>query len=331
MIKLPPFIVTLGTLKSPSRSPRSTRRSRPSRAAPDADLPRQDLPARSHRRHLRLGADAGDVRGGLVRPAPDLGRSAHLCRRQQPRGRTAERHRHVAEYCSPCTRSPARSTASPRCCWSRAPVSAIRTPGRPTTWTRSPRWSSVAPACSADAVRLDRRHPARRADRRHDSKWPDAHRCCLGLPDPHHRHAGDRRGGRGSVQPWEAAMSEVDNGCPATPGPAGERTGQTIRSGHRPGRLRFRSAARRDTRGDRRQRRGQIDFDQGTFGRHRAGRRRDSARRQAGAIPQAPRRTRSGIETVYQELAVAPAMSIAENLFLARELRRRAGAVRSSR
>lgn len=31
----------------------------------------------------------------------------------------------------------------------------------------------------------------------------------------------------------------------------------------------------------------------------------------------------AGIETVYQELAVAPAMSIAENLFLGRELRRR--------
>src|SRR5256885_6655833 len=31
---------------------------------------------------------------------------------------------------------------------------------------------------------------------------------------------------------------------------------------------------------------------------------------------------RAGIETVYQELAVAPAMTIAENLFLGRELRR---------
>ena len=31
---------------------------------------------------------------------------------------------------------------------------------------------------------------------------------------------------------------------------------------------------------------------------------------------------RHGIETVYQELAVAPAMSIAENLFLGREIRR---------
>jgi fructose transport system ATP-binding protein len=35
---------------------------------------------------------------------------------------------------------------------------------------------------------------------------------------------------------------------------------------------------------------------------------------------------RAGIETVYQDLAVAPAMSIAENLFLGRELRR-AGAL----
>src|SRR5512134_3033122 len=31
---------------------------------------------------------------------------------------------------------------------------------------------------------------------------------------------------------------------------------------------------------------------------------------------------RAGIETVYQELAVAPAMTIAENLFLGREIRR---------
>ena len=31
---------------------------------------------------------------------------------------------------------------------------------------------------------------------------------------------------------------------------------------------------------------------------------------------------RAGIETVYQDLAVAPAMTIAENLFLGRELRR---------
>ena len=37
---------------------------------------------------------------------------------------------------------------------------------------------------------------------------------------------------------------------------------------------------------------------------------------------------RAGIETVYQDLAVAPAMSIAENLFLGRELRR-AGALGS--
>ena len=31
---------------------------------------------------------------------------------------------------------------------------------------------------------------------------------------------------------------------------------------------------------------------------------------------------RAGIETVYQELAVAPAMTIAENIFLGREVRR---------
>ena len=54
--------------------------------------------------------------------------------------------------CSPSTRWRACSTASPRCCWWRAPASAIRRPGRPTTWTASPPWCSAAPACSAGAA-----------------------------------------------------------------------------------------------------------------------------------------------------------------------------------
>ena len=50
---------------------------------------------------------------------------------------------------------------------------------------------------------------------------------------------------------------------------------------------------------------------------------RDPARRRAGPL-QVARSTpaRAGIETVYQDLAVAPALDIATNLFLGREKRR---------
>ena len=47
--------------------------------------------------------------------------------------------------------------------------------------------------------------------------------------------------------------------------------------------------------------------------------RRDPARRQAGALPSPMDARRPGIETVYQSLAVAPGLDIADNLFLGRE------------
>ena len=39
-------------------------------------------------------------------------------------------------------------------------------------------------------------------------------------------------------------------------------------------------------------------------------------------LPLAARGARAGIETVYQNLAVSPALDIADNLFLGREIRR---------
>jgi fructose transport system ATP-binding protein len=53
-----------------------------------------------------------------------------------------------------------------------------------------------------------------------------------------------------------------------------------------------------------------------------------SAGRRARALPLAARRPPSRIETVYQDLAVAPALDIAANIFLGRE---RAGGARSER
>ena len=55
--------------------------------------------------------------------------------------------------------------------------------------------------------------------------------------------------------------------------------------------------------------------------------RRDPARRQAGPFPLADGGAAAGIETVYQNLALSPALSIADNLFLGRE-RRKAGLLR---
>ena len=103
----------------------------------------------------------------------------------------------------------------------------------------------------------------------------------------------------------------------------GARAGQALRPRHRARRRRLRAAARRDPRGDRRQRRRQVDADQGALRRARARRRARScstASRCTSAVPLDARR--AGIETVYQDLAVAPALDIAENLFLGRELRR---------
>ena len=52
------------------------------------------------------------------------------------------------------------------------------------------------------------------------------------------------------------------------------------------------------------------------------GRRRDPARRRGGQLPPPQDAREAGIETVYQTLAVAPALDIASNMFLGREMRR---------
>ena len=73
--------------------------------------------------------------------------------------------------------------------------------------------------------------------------------------------------------------------------------------------------------GHRRQRRRQVDADQGDLRRGHARRGRDPARRQAGPFHARRCEARAaGIETVYQNLALSPALSIADNLFLGREL-----------
>ena len=80
--------------------------------------------------------------------------------------------------CSGCSSSVyaiagADSTASPRCCWSRAPASATPTPARPITWTASRRWCWAAPACSADEARSSARLIGV-ADRRRVPQRPDS-------------------------------------------------------------------------------------------------------------------------------------------------------------
>ena len=67
----------------------------------------------------------------------------------------------------------------------------------------------------------------------------------------------------------------------------------------------------------------EVDADQGALGCPAARRGRRSARRRAGALPDAEGRAPSGIETVYRDAAVAPALDIASNIFLGRERRRR--------
>ena len=80
---------------------------------------------------------------------------------------------------------------------------------------------------------------------------------------------------------------------------------------------------RRDPRRDRRQRRRQVQPDQGAVRGAHPGQRRDPAGRQAGALPEPDGRPAwPGIETVYQSLAVAPGLDIADNLFLGREERK---------
>ena len=90
--------------------------------------------------------------------------------------------------------------------------------------------------------------------------------------------------------------------------------------GHRHRPCRLRPLSRRGAGGDRRQRRRQVEPDQGAVRRDHAGRRRDSARRQPVHFTGPMDARDAGIETVYQTLALSPALSISDNLFLGREI-----------
>ena len=72
----------------------------------------------------------------------------------------------------------------------------------------------------------------------------------------------------------------------------------------------------------RRQRRRQVDADQVPVRRDDPRPRQHEGRRPAGQLQVDPGARVAGIETVYQTLAVAPALDIASNLYLAREIRR---------
>ena len=103
----------------------------------------------------------------------------------------------------------------------------------------------------------------------------------------------------------------------------GSRSGEDLRQGSGPGRGRLRPLPRRGARHHRRQRCRQVHADQGRHRRGDPGRRRDPARRRGGQLPPPQEAREAGIETVYQTLAVAPALDIAANMFLGREMRRK--------
>ncbi len=86
----------------------------------------------------------------------------------------------------------------------------------------------------------------------------------------------------------------------------------------------FEAYAGRGHRARRRQRRRQVDADQVPRRRVPARRRNDRGRRRAPSRMTDPQHaTRLGIETVYQDLALAPDLDAAANVFLGREVRRR--------
>ena len=103
----------------------------------------------------------------------------------------------------------------------------------------------------------------------------------------------------------------------------GARDRQALRARRRAERRRLRALPGRDPRDHRRQRSRQVDAYQGALGRAPARTRARSSSTGTAFTFRSPRDARrAGIETVYQELAVAPALDIAANIFLGRELRR---------
>ena len=184
--------------------------------------------------------------------------------------------------------------------------------------------------------RRHHRHHARRADRRTRS----ASGCRLAgvdeqLRDPGHRRAGHRRRLDRPVDQEGEGMTvrrsttgEVPRprrrpGRPEHPVLSARGLIKTFGRVDRPRRRRPRPVPRRGAGGHRRQRRRQVDADQVPDRRlipDSRARCSSTATRSHFKSPQDARE--AGIETVYQTLAVAPALDIAANLFLGREERR---------
>jgi fructose transport system ATP-binding protein len=80
--------------------------------------------------------------------------------------------------------------------------------------------------------------------------------------------------------------------------------------------------ARRDPGRHRRQRRRQVDADQGDLRRCGARRGQDLLEGKEVRFPSPIDARDAGIETVYQTLAMSPALSIADNMFMGREMRK---------
>jgi hypothetical protein len=96
--------------------------------------------------------------------------------------------------------------------------------------------------------------------------------------------------------------------------------GQALRPRHRPRQCRLRPDAGRDPRRHRRQRRGQIDAHQGALRRRDPGPGRDPARRPAVHFRTPDRSARGRDRDGLPDLAMSPALSIADNMFLGREM-----------
>ena len=162
--------------------------------------------------------------------------------------------------------------------------------------------------------RVDHRHAGRRADRRRLPLRRFPRRARRALAGVRHRRPDHRRGRSRPVDPEGVEMS-------VEPALHGSQPRQALRARHRARPRRLRPFSRRDPRGHRGQRRRQVDADQGSLrrGHSRLGEIRLGGEVVTSLSPIAARE--AGIETVYQTLALSPALSIADNMFLGREPR----------
>ena len=163
-LKLPPFIVTLGTLSIffSLNSVVSQERDRPRHGhAVDHDL---DRATRSRRRlpdHLRLDHHAAAVRGVLLRAGQHGVGQARLRHRRRRRGRAAGRHPHRPGAAVGLHGGRACSTPSAPGSSSAGSRRRARTSAWSTTSTPSPPSCSAAPACSAAAAACSARWSVR--------------------------------------------------------------------------------------------------------------------------------------------------------------------------